>query len=97
MQQMVQLFEVIGCFEGTHSHLLLDNSDHVRRIFDLAFSSICFEIFKLSLPEEDNMQTAALKADILTILNFMTLGLGFFTRESGLQSQGVIHSNIAIA
>lgn len=56
LKKLSAMLEVLDCFDGTQSHRLVENQDHVRRIFDCLLSSTSFEVFQLILSNQDTNQ-----------------------------------------
>ena len=81
------MYEIVACFEGTQSHQITENSDHIRRIFDLAFASSAFETLAqyLNFSEDaSNPDGAVIKVNTLKCLNYFVTGYGFFSQAGGL-------------
>lgn len=80
MDRLRVMFEIIDCIEGSQCHELEDISDHIRRVFDLLLSSQACEFFEFVLKQEDTIEIAQMKVDVLKIVCLMTYGNKYFTQ-----------------
>ena len=89
MERLRKMLQVMDVFESTQSHRLVENQEHVRRLFDLVMGSTCFEVFQLVLQQPDTLNepvTALLKMEALKSVIYITLGAKYLSSMRGLQS-----------
>lgn len=81
------MLQCLDCFEGTQSHRLVENADHLRRIFDLLLGSTSFEVFQevLKFQENHNDNSASImKIEVMKCLIYITIGSKYLASEKGL-------------
>lgn len=98
-QRLRTMLQVLDCFEGTQSHRLVDNQEHVRRIIDLILGSTCFEAFDFVLRLEENPMdstNADIKIEALKCLSYLTIAAKYLSSAQGLQSN-YLHQHSSLA
>ena len=89
LENLGVMLQVLNCFEGTQSHLIVDYQEHLRRIFDLVMGSTCFEVFQMVLSQPEltsDLTVPYLKMEVLKSLVYMTIGSKYLASPRGLQS-----------
>ena len=78
------MLRVLESFEGTQSHRLVENQEHVRRILDLVLGSTFFDAFLTVLQWQETEQTVNLKIYTLKCIKYLTIGAKYLTSANGL-------------